>query len=85
MTKGDNSDPYGRRTHAPHRIGADRDHHRRPPASVGAAPTTDPPKKPDSGPEVIDFVPAGQSPTGRPLIAVPNETSGTVSLWSTGM
>lgn len=43
------------------------------------------PPGPDSGPEVIDFVPAGQSPTGRPLIAVANETSGTVSLWSTGM
>jgi hypothetical protein len=36
----------------------------------------------DSGPEVLTFVPAGDSPSGRPLIAVSNEVSGTVSLWS---
>ena len=34
---------------------------------------------PDSGPEVIDFVPAGQSPTGRDLVVVANEITGTVS------
>lgn len=39
------------------------------------------PVGPDSGPEVIDFVPAHNSPTGKPLIAVSNEVSGTVSLW----
>lgn len=42
------------------------------------------PPGPDSGPEVIDFVDAAESPTGHPLIAVANEISGTVSLWSTG-
>lgn len=42
------------------------------------------PPGPDSGPEVIDFVPADHSPSGRPLIAVANEISGTVSLWSIG-
>ena len=36
----------------------------------------------DSGPEALTFVPAGDSPSGRPLIVVSNEVSGTVSLWS---
>jgi 2',3'-cyclic-nucleotide 2'-phosphodiesterase (5'-nucleotidase family) len=36
---------------------------------------------PDSGPEVIDFVPALLSPTGNAMIAVSNEVTGTVSLW----
>jgi hypothetical protein len=39
---------------------------------------------PDSGPEVIDFVPAGQSPNGKPMIAVANEITGTVSMYSPG-
>ncbi len=36
----------------------------------------------DSGPEVVRFVPAGQSPSGKPLVVVSNEVSGTVSIWS---
>ena len=36
---------------------------------------------PDSGSESMAFVPAGQSPTGQPLLAVGNEVSGTVNLW----
>ena len=36
---------------------------------------------PDSGPEGMAFVPAAQSPTGRPLLAVGNEVTGTVNLW----
>ena len=36
---------------------------------------------PDSGPEGMAFVPADQSPTGRPLLAVGNEVTGTVNLW----
>jgi hypothetical protein len=36
----------------------------------------------DSGPEVVRFVPAGQSPNGKPLVVVSNEVSGTVSIWS---
>ena len=37
---------------------------------------------PDSGPEVIDFVPAGHSPTGRDLVVVANEITGTVSIYT---
>jgi len=37
---------------------------------------------PDSGPEVIDFVPAGQSPTGSDLVVVANEITGTVSIYA---
>lgn len=36
---------------------------------------------PDSGPEVIRFVPAKDSPNGRPLLVVANEVTGTVSLY----
>lgn len=36
---------------------------------------------PDSGPEVIDFVDARNSPTHRPLVIVSNEITGTVSLY----
>jgi len=36
---------------------------------------------PDSGPEGMAFVPAAQSPTGRPLLAVGNEVTATVNLW----
>jgi hypothetical protein len=38
---------------------------------------------PDSGPEVIDFVPATSSPNGRDLIVVANEITGTVSIYAT--
>jgi LVIVD repeat len=37
---------------------------------------------PDSGPEVIDFVPATSSPNGRDLIVVANEITGTVSIYA---
>jgi DNA-binding beta-propeller fold protein YncE len=36
----------------------------------------------DSGPEVLTFVGAKDSPTGRPLVLVSNEISHTVSIWS---
>jgi hypothetical protein len=39
---------------------------------------------PDSGPEVVRFVDAGNSPTRRPLLLVANEVTGTVSLYSLG-
>lgn len=39
---------------------------------------------PDSGPEVIRFVPAKDSPNGRPLLVVANEITGTVSLFGLG-
>lgn len=35
----------------------------------------------DLGPESIAFVAAGDSPTGRPMLAVGNEVSGTTTLW----
>lgn len=35
----------------------------------------------DSGPEILRFVPAHNSPTGTPVLAVANEISGTVNLW----
>lgn len=38
---------------------------------------------PDSGPEVIQTVPASGSPTGRTLVTVANEISGTVSIYTT--
>lgn len=34
------------------------------------------------GPEDIDFVPAGESPTGFPLLLVSNEVSGSISVYS---
>jgi hypothetical protein len=37
---------------------------------------------PDSGPEVIDFVPPGASPIDRPLVVVANEITGTVSIYA---
>jgi hypothetical protein len=37
---------------------------------------------PDSGSEIVRLVDGAESPTGRPLLAVSNEISGTVSLWS---
>jgi len=40
------------------------------------------PVGPDSGPEVIRFVEPADSPTGRPLIVVANEVTGTVSLYA---
>lgn len=36
----------------------------------------------DAGPEVVRFVPADKSPSGKPLVVVSNEISGTVSIWS---
>jgi hypothetical protein len=38
---------------------------------------------PDSGPEVIDVVDAGDSPTQRTLVIVANEITGTVSIYTT--
>ncbi|HMO59373.1 MAG TPA: choice-of-anchor I family protein [Roseiflexaceae bacterium] len=37
---------------------------------------------PDSGPEVLVFVPAARSPTGKPTLLVANEISGTVTIYS---
>ena len=39
------------------------------------------PVGPDSGPEVVRFVPAIESPERKPMLVVANELSGTVSLW----
>jgi hypothetical protein len=36
---------------------------------------------PDSGPEVLKFVDGERSPNGKPLLAVANEITGTVTLW----
>lgn len=36
------------------------------------------------GPEDIDFIPAGESPTGFPLLLVSNEVSGSISVYSVG-
>ena len=38
------------------------------------------PVGPDSGPEVVKFIP-GNSPNGKPLVLVSNEITGTVSLY----
>ena len=40
------------------------------------------PEAGDSGPEGLVFVPADQSPTGKNLLIVANETSGTTTVWS---
>ena len=42
------------------------------------------PVGPDSGPEGMAFIPAADSPTGTPVLAVGNEVSGTVNLWGLG-
>lgn len=39
------------------------------------------PPGPDSGPEILRFVPADQSPTGRAMLLVANEVTGSVSLF----
>ena len=39
------------------------------------------PAGPDSGPEVLRFVEATASPTGRPLVLVAHEISGTVAIY----
>lgn len=39
---------------------------------------------PDSGPEIVLFVPANQSPTGRALLFLANEITGTVSIYEAG-
>ncbi|MEW6581787.1 MAG: choice-of-anchor I family protein, partial [Actinomycetota bacterium] len=36
---------------------------------------------PDSGPEIVKFVPAAASPTRRPLVLAANEVSGTVNIY----
>ncbi len=36
----------------------------------------------DLGPEGIDYIPAHESPTGKPLLAVANEVSGTTTLYT---
>ena len=36
---------------------------------------------PDSGPEVIHFVPRGDSPSNTPMVLVANEVSGTVTFY----
>lgn len=41
------------------------------------------PVGPDSGPEVIDVVAAADSPTGRTLVVVANEITGTVTIYTT--
>ena len=42
------------------------------------------PPGPDSGAEIVRFVPAAASTTGRPLVLVSNEISGTVSVYEAG-
>jgi hypothetical protein len=37
---------------------------------------------PDSGPEVVRFIDAHDSPTGKPMLMVANEITGTVTMWS---
>ncbi len=39
----------------------------------------------DLGPEGLVFIPAADSPTGRPLLVTSNEVSGTVTVWGLGM
>lgn len=39
------------------------------------------PAGPDSGPEVVHFIEGDDSPTGRPLVTVANEVSGTVTFY----
>lgn len=39
---------------------------------------------PDSGPEIVLFIPANQSPTGRALLFLANEITGTVSIYEAG-
>lgn len=39
---------------------------------------------PDSGPEIVRFVDREDSPTGRPMLVVAHEITGTVTMWSLG-
>jgi YVTN family beta-propeller protein len=39
------------------------------------------PPGPDSGPEIVVFVPAAESPSGRPRVVTANEVSGTVTIY----
>ncbi|GAA1724832.1 choice-of-anchor I family protein [Microbacterium paludicola] len=36
----------------------------------------------DLGPEGLDFIPAEESPTGKPMLAVGNEVTGSTTLWT---
>ena len=36
---------------------------------------------PDSGAEIVRFIPADDSPTREPLLVFSNEITGTVSIW----
>jgi hypothetical protein len=42
------------------------------------------PVGPDSGPEIVRFVPASAAPGGRPTVIVANEITGTVTLYQAG-
>ena len=48
------------------------------PATAGACPN---PLAGDLGPEGLEFVPAFASPTGKALLIVGNEVSGTTTIW----
>jgi hypothetical protein len=39
------------------------------------------PAAPDAGPEVLASVPAWENPTGRPLLLVAHEVTGTVAIY----
>lgn len=40
---------------------------------------------PDSGPEIVKFVPAEASPTRSPLLVISHEITGTVTMWRLGL
>ena len=39
----------------------------------------------DLGPEGVHFVPAAESPNGKPLLLVGNEISGTTTIWQVSL